>query len=116
MAQANVIAKVSSLTGEAFARDASGNLRRLQSGDVIREGETGGLFPMGDVAAQMGSEAYGRGQDTFARTLALAPSTIQSFGQGAQMQSAVGAQRGLAVDLFNAALPAALPAAVPVGP
>ncbi|MDX9738561.1 MAG: retention module-containing protein, partial [Azonexus sp.] len=40
MAQANVIAKVSSLTGEAFARDASGNLRRLQSGDVIREGET----------------------------------------------------------------------------
>ena len=40
MAQANVIAKVSSLSGEAFARDSSGNLRRLQPGDVIREGET----------------------------------------------------------------------------
>lgn len=52
-----------------------------------------GMQSMGDVAAQMGNEAYARGQDTFARTLALAPSTIQSFGQGAQMQSAVGAQR-----------------------
>ncbi|MFV0370317.1 MAG: retention module-containing protein, partial [Azonexus sp.] len=40
MAQAAVIAQVSSLTGEAFARDASGNLRRLKAGDAIREGET----------------------------------------------------------------------------
>ena len=52
-----------------------------------------GMQSMGDVAAQMGNEAYRSGQDTFARTLALAPSTIQSFGQGAQMESAVGAQR-----------------------
>ena len=40
MAQANVIAKVSSLTGEAYARDSAGNLRRLKAGDVIREGDT----------------------------------------------------------------------------
>ncbi|WP_281981914.1 retention module-containing protein, partial [Azonexus hydrophilus] len=39
MAQAAVIAKVSSLTGEAYARDSAGNLRRLKAGDVIREGE-----------------------------------------------------------------------------
>lgn len=52
-----------------------------------------GVQSMGDVAAQMGNEAYRSGQDTFARTLALAPSTIQAFGQGAQMESAVGAQR-----------------------
>ncbi|WP_298398844.1 retention module-containing protein [uncultured Azonexus sp.] len=39
MAQAAVIAKVSSVTGEAYARDSAGNLRRLKAGDVIREGE-----------------------------------------------------------------------------
>ncbi len=37
---AQVIAKVGKLSGEAFARDASGNVRRLKAGDVIREGET----------------------------------------------------------------------------
>ena len=52
-----------------------------------------GMQSMGDVAAQMGNKAYLSGQDTFARTLAFAPSTIKSFGQGAQMESAVGAQR-----------------------
>ena len=37
---AQIIAKVGNLSGEAFARDAAGNARRLKSGDVIREGET----------------------------------------------------------------------------
>ena len=46
---AQIIAKVGNLTGEAFARDAAGNSRRLKSGDVIREGET--------VAESMGSVA-----------------------------------------------------------
>lgn len=36
---AAVIARVGRITGEAFARDADGNLRRLKSGDAIREGE-----------------------------------------------------------------------------
>ncbi|WP_265947901.1 retention module-containing protein [Dechloromonas sp. A34] len=40
MAQAQVIAKVSSLSGEAYARDNAGKLRRLKAGDAIREGET----------------------------------------------------------------------------
>ncbi len=40
MAQAQVIAKVAALSGEAFARDAAGKMRRLKLGDVIREGET----------------------------------------------------------------------------
>lgn len=48
---------------------------------------------MGDVTARMGSEAYAQGQDTFARTLALAPQTMQAYGTGGQFQSAVGAQR-----------------------
>ncbi|MFV5215092.1 retention module-containing protein, partial [Azonexus caeni] len=37
---AAVIAKVLSINGEAFARDASGKLRPLKVGDVLHEGET----------------------------------------------------------------------------
>ncbi|MFZ2367898.1 MAG: retention module-containing protein, partial [Azonexus sp.] len=40
MAQSVVVAKVTSLSGEAFARDAAGKLRRLKLGDAIREGES----------------------------------------------------------------------------
>lgn len=40
MAQAQVIAKISSISGEAFARDASGKMRRLKVGDAVREGES----------------------------------------------------------------------------
>ncbi|MBL8403970.1 MAG: retention module-containing protein, partial [Dechloromonas sp.] len=40
MAQAQIIAKVSVLSGQAFARDSAGNMRRLKLGDVIREGES----------------------------------------------------------------------------
>ncbi|MBS1140235.1 MAG: hypothetical protein H6R13_1688, partial [Proteobacteria bacterium] len=40
MAQAQVVAKVSELSGQAFARDSAGNMRRLKLGDVIREGES----------------------------------------------------------------------------
>ncbi|MBS4018836.1 MAG: retention module-containing protein, partial [Dechloromonas sp.] len=36
----NAIAKVSSLSGEVFARTADGTLRRLRTGDSITEGET----------------------------------------------------------------------------
>ncbi|MCB4360469.1 retention module-containing protein [Quatrionicoccus australiensis] len=49
MAQAQIIARVTSLSGAAFARDSAGNTRRLKTGDVIREGET--------VSATDGSEA-----------------------------------------------------------
>src|SRR5574343_1950710 len=40
MAQAQVVAKVSVLSGQAFARDEAGNSRRLKLGDAIREGES----------------------------------------------------------------------------
>ena len=40
MAQSVIVAKVTSLNGEAFARDAAGKLRHLKLGDVIREGES----------------------------------------------------------------------------
>jgi hypothetical protein len=36
---AEVIARVGKITGEAFARDPDGNVRRLKSGDPIREGD-----------------------------------------------------------------------------
>jgi hypothetical protein len=52
---------------------------------------------LGDTASQMYSDAYNKGQDTFARTLATAPSAMQSYMLPAQWQSAVGSQReGLA--------------------
>ena len=40
MAQTQVIAKVSELSGQVFVRDGAGNMRRLKLGDVIREGES----------------------------------------------------------------------------
>ncbi|HLO62801.1 MAG TPA: retention module-containing protein, partial [Azonexus sp.] len=40
MAQAQIIAKVSVLSGQAYARDSAGNMRRLKLGDAIREGES----------------------------------------------------------------------------
>ena len=36
---AEIVARVGKVTGEAFARNADGELRRLKSGDPIREGE-----------------------------------------------------------------------------
>ncbi|MBS1159751.1 MAG: hypothetical protein H6R15_2170, partial [Proteobacteria bacterium] len=50
MAQAQVIAKVSSIHGEAFARDSSGKLRRLKVGDALRENES--------VVAADGSQVF----------------------------------------------------------
>ncbi|UCV13844.1 retention module-containing protein [Quatrionicoccus australiensis] len=63
MAQAQIIARVTSLTGAAFARDSAGNTRRLKTGDVIREGET--------VSATDGSEAMLKLAD--GRDLAVRP-------------------------------------------
>ena len=40
MAQAQIIAKVSVLSGQAYAKDSAGNMRRLKVGDAIREGES----------------------------------------------------------------------------
>ncbi len=63
MAQAQIIARVTSLSGTAFARDGAGNTRRLKTGDVIREGET--------VSASDGSEAMLKLAD--GRDLAVRP-------------------------------------------
>ena len=40
MAQAQVVAHLSVLSGQAFVRDSAGNTRRLKLGDAIREGES----------------------------------------------------------------------------
>ncbi|HQU80671.1 MAG TPA: retention module-containing protein, partial [Azonexus sp.] len=50
---AEVIARVGKITGEAFARDADGNLRRLKSGDPIREGEVVQAGPEGQVQLKL---------------------------------------------------------------
>lgn len=48
---------------------------------------------MGDTVAKLGSEAYDTGQQTFTKTLALAPQTMQALQTGGGMLSAVGAQQ-----------------------
>ena len=50
---AAVIARVGKITGEAFARDADGNARKLKSGDVIREGEVVQTAPGGQVELKL---------------------------------------------------------------
>ena len=48
---------------------------------------------MGDTVAKLGSAAYDTGQQTFTKTLALAPQTMQSLSTGGNMLSAAGAQQ-----------------------
>lgn len=60
------------------------------------------LQNLGDTTAKMSSDAYGQGLDTFARTLALAPSAMQATQLPSQQLSAVGAQNeNLAQDYEN---------------
>ena len=73
---AQIIAKVGNLTGEAFARDAAGNSRRLKSGDVIREGET--------VAASNGAQVQLKMAD--GREMTVRP------GETAKMDAEVAAE------------------------
>jgi hypothetical protein len=70
----------------------------------LAEGIAAGRYAteLGDVASRMSSDAYNKGQDTFARTLGLAPSAMQAGMMPAQWLSAVGAQNeGYAQALNN---------------
>jgi len=76
-------------------------------GDAVQAGQYGGtrqglesgiaggkyLQTIGDLTAKMGSEAYNTGQDTFAKTLGLAPATMNASMQPGLVQSAVGSQQ-----------------------
>jgi hypothetical protein len=48
---------------------------------------------MADIGTNMYTAAYDKGQDTFARTMALAPSALDAMTQPANWMSAVGAQQ-----------------------
>lgn len=88
--------------GAQNAGQYGGSRQGVAEGIAAREyGQT-----LGDTAAQMYSDAYNKGQDTFSRTLATAPGVIQGYALPGQLQSAVGAQReGLAqaMEDYNAA-------------
>jgi len=91
-------------TVQAFT-DTGGVLSNIR-GDTLQAGQYGGTrqglaegVAAGrlaqstlDTGAKMGSQAYETGQNTFARTLALAPSLIQAGQMPSQMQSAIGTQ------------------------
>ena len=86
--------------------DPNGVLANIRS-DSINNGSYGGTrqglgegiaagryaTEIGDVANTMASDAYNKGQDTFARTLGLAPGAMQAGLMPAQALSAVGAQQ-----------------------
>lgn len=76
-----------------------GNFTAGNSGGAsTREGIASGiagreyLNTVGDVTSRMYSDAYGKGLDTFARTMALAPQNASMLMQPANLISAVGAQ------------------------
>lgn len=60
----------------------------------IAEGIAGSRYlqQVGDVTSQMAMDAYNKGQDTFARTLAFAPQAMQAAATPATQLSAVGVQ------------------------
>ena len=76
-------------------------------GDAVQSGQYGGtrkglesgiaggkyLQTIGEMTAKMGNEAYNTGQDTFAKTLGLAPATMTASMQPGIVQSAVGSQQ-----------------------
>lgn len=85
--------------------DAGGTLQNIRS-DSLQSGQYGGTRQglgegiavgrfnqtVGDVASKMSSDAYMKGQDTFAKTLSLAPSVLAAGEQPSQMLSAIGTQ------------------------
>jgi len=85
--------------------DPNGVLANIRSGSInngqyggtrqgLAEGVAAGRYAteIGDVASTMASDAYNKGQDTFARTLGLAPAAMQAGAMPAQYLSAIGAQ------------------------
>lgn len=84
-------------TGGVLSKIRSESLQSGQYGGTrqgLGEGVAAGRYlqTVGDTAAKMSSDAYNKGQDTFARTLALSPSLVQAGQQPAQMLSAIGTQ------------------------
>jgi len=65
------------------------------SRQAIAEGLAAGRYAnaVGDTAATLANEGYKSGLDTFGRTLALAPQTMQQFQQPINLLSATGAQK-----------------------
>lgn len=95
--------------------DPNGVLAQIRSSGVangqyggtrqgLAEGVAAGRYAteLGDIASRMGSDAYAKGQDTFARTLGLAPGAMQAGMLPTQVMSSIGAQNeGLAQALEN---------------
>lgn len=98
--------------------DPNGVLANIRS-DAVSNGQYGGTRQglgegvaagryaneIGNIAATMSSDAYNKGQDTFARTLGLAPSAMQAGLMPADAMAAVGQQNqlyGQAMEDYNA--------------
>lgn len=90
---------LSQIRGEAVQTGGYGGSRQ-----GIAEGVAAGRYldEVGDTTAQMMSDAYGKGLDTFSRTMAFAPQAMQAAALPSQQLSAVGVQNEqLAQDFEN---------------
>jgi hypothetical protein len=77
-------------------RDAGTNSGQFGSSrQGVAEGVAAGRYAqaIGDVSSQMYSDAYNKGQDTFTKTLALAPQTLDMYSTPVNWLSSVGAQK-----------------------
>lgn len=86
--------------------DAGGVLSNIRSNSIanggqgqntrqgIAEGIAAGRYAdaIGDTASRVASEGYGKGLDTFSRTLGLTPQTMQAMQMPSELYSAVGGQ------------------------
>lgn len=79
---------MSQIRSDFGAGQAGGSSRQ-----ALAEGVAGGRYAQaaGDMLAKISNDAYGKGLDTFARTLALTPQTMQALTTPASTLGAVGA-------------------------
>lgn len=75
--------------------DSMGNGQYGGTRQGLGEGVAAGRYlgEVGNIASTMSSDAYNKGQDTFARTLGLAPGAMQAGLMPANALSAVGQQQ-----------------------
>lgn len=99
----------------AAYNDPGGVIANIR-GDAVQAGQYGGtrqglelgiaggryLQTIGDITSKMGSSAYATGQDTFAKTLGLTPSSMTASMQPGFVQSAVGSQQEAYTDASTA--------------
>lgn len=75
-----------------FQGGNTGGVNSTREGIALGNANQSYLNTIGDVTGKITSDAYGKGLDTFSRTMALAPQTLGMMAQPGQWLGAIGAQ------------------------